>query len=63
MMRIISARLGWSGFSGTAVSLIRAASAVRELLTGCPTIRAAGGPDYLLSAFINGIRRLPCDLG
>ncbi len=36
---------------------------LRELLTRAPGIRAAGEPDYLLSSFINGIKRLPCDPG
>lgn len=31
-----------------------------ELLTRVPTIHAAGPPDRLLSAFINGIKHLPC---
>ena len=35
---------------------------LRELLTRVPGIRAAGEPDYLLSNFINGIKRLPCEL-
>jgi cytochrome P450 len=34
---------------------------LRELLTRVPGIRATGEPDYLLSSFINGIKRLPCD--
>jgi methyl-branched lipid omega-hydroxylase len=34
---------------------------LRELLTRVPDIRAAGAPDYLLSSFINGIKRLPCE--
>jgi methyl-branched lipid omega-hydroxylase len=34
---------------------------LRELLTRVPTIHAAGPPDRLLSAFINGIKHLPCD--
>ena len=34
---------------------------LRELLTRVPDIRAAGPPDRLLSSFINGIKRLPCD--
>jgi cytochrome P450 len=34
----------------------------RELLTRVPGIRAAGEPDYLLSSFINGVKRLPCEL-
>jgi methyl-branched lipid omega-hydroxylase len=34
---------------------------LRELMTRVPTIRAAGEPDRLLSSFINGIKRLPCD--
>ncbi len=32
-----------------------------ELLTRVPQIRAAGPPDRLLSSFINGVKRLPCD--
>ena len=36
---------------------------LRELLTRVPDIRAAGEPDYLLSSFINGIKRLPCEFG
>jgi len=36
---------------------------LRELLTRAPGIRAAGEPDYLLSNFINGIKRLPYELG
>ena len=36
---------------------------LRELLTRVPDIRVAGEPDYLLSSFINGIKRLPCELG
>jgi cytochrome P450 len=35
---------------------------LRELLSRAPGIRAAGEPDYLLSSFINGIKRLPCEL-
>ncbi|MET8384471.1 cytochrome P450 [Streptosporangium canum] len=31
----------------------------RELLTRMPAIRAAGEPSYLLSNFINGVKRLP----
>lgn len=34
---------------------------LRELLTRVPGIRAAGPPDPLLSSFINGIKRLPCE--
>jgi len=34
---------------------------LRELLTRVPSIRAAGEPDRLLSSFINGIKRLPCE--
>src|SRR5581483_9636953 len=33
---------------------------LRELLTRVPRIRA-GEPDRLLSSFVNGIKRLPCD--
>ena len=36
---------------------------LRELLTRVPGIRAAGEPDYLLSSFINGIKRLPFEMG
>jgi cytochrome P450 len=36
---------------------------LRELLRAVPGIRAAGEPDRLLSAFINGIKRMPCELG
>jgi cytochrome P450 len=36
---------------------------LRELLTRVPDIRVAGEPDYLLSSFINGIKRLPCEFG
>jgi cytochrome P450 len=36
---------------------------LRELLTRVPDIRAAGEPDRLLSSFINGIKRLPCEFG
>jgi cytochrome P450 len=36
---------------------------LRELLSRVPHVRAAGEPDRLLSSFINGIKRLPCDLG
>ena len=36
---------------------------LRELLSRVPEVRAAGEPDRLLSSFINGIKRLPCDLG
>jgi cytochrome P450 len=39
------------------------AAILRELLTRVPGIRAAGEPDYLLSSFINGIKRLPCEFG
>jgi cytochrome P450 len=35
---------------------------LRELFTRVPGI-TAGEPDRLLSSFINGIKRLPCDLG
>jgi methyl-branched lipid omega-hydroxylase len=35
---------------------------LRELLSRVPRIRAAGEPDRLLSSFINGIKRLPCEL-
>jgi methyl-branched lipid omega-hydroxylase len=34
----------------------------RELLTRAPGIRAAGEPDYLRSSFVNGIKRLSCEL-
>jgi cytochrome P450 len=34
---------------------------LRELLLRVPTIRAAAEPDRLLSSFINGIKRLPCE--
>jgi cytochrome P450 len=34
----------------------------RELLTRAPGIRAAGEPDYLQSSFVNGIKRLRCEL-
>jgi methyl-branched lipid omega-hydroxylase len=33
----------------------------RELFTRLPDIRATGEPDRLLSSFINGIKRLPCE--
>jgi cytochrome P450 len=36
---------------------------LRELLRAVPGIRAAAEPDRLLSAFINGIKRMPCDFG
>jgi methyl-branched lipid omega-hydroxylase len=35
---------------------------LRELLTRIPDI-TAGSPDRLLSSFVNGIKRLPCQLG
>ncbi len=35
---------------------------IRELLTRVPDIRA-GEPDRLLSSFVNGIKRLPCQFG
>jgi cytochrome P450 len=34
---------------------------LRELLSRVPDVSAAGPPDRLLSSFINGIKRLPCD--
>jgi cytochrome P450 len=34
---------------------------LRELLTRVPGIAAAGEPDRLLSSFVNGIKRLPCE--
>jgi methyl-branched lipid omega-hydroxylase len=34
---------------------------LRELMRRVPDIHAAGEPDRLLSSFINGIKRLPCD--
>ena len=34
---------------------------LRELLSRIPDVSAAGPPDRLLSSFINGIKRLPCD--
>jgi hypothetical protein len=34
-----------------------------ELLTWCALIGAVGAPDYLLSSFVNGTGRLPCDFG
>jgi methyl-branched lipid omega-hydroxylase len=34
---------------------------LRELLTRVPGIVAAGEPDRLLSSFVNGIKRLPCE--
>jgi len=34
---------------------------LRELLRTVPDIRAAAEPDRLLSAFINGIKRMPCE--
>ena len=36
---------------------------LRELLRAVPGIRASAEPDRLLSAFINGIKRMPCDFG
>ncbi|HET9082710.1 MAG TPA: cytochrome P450 [Trebonia sp.] len=39
------------------------AAILRELLTRAPDIRTAGDPDYLLSSFISGIKRLPCEFG
>ena len=36
---------------------------LRELLRSVPDIRAAAEPDRLLSAFINGIKRMPCEFG
>ena len=33
---------------------------LRELLTRVPDIATAGDPDRLLSSFVNGIKRLPC---
>jgi methyl-branched lipid omega-hydroxylase len=36
---------------------------LRELMNRVPDIRVAGEPDYLLSSFINGIKRLPCEFG
>ena len=33
---------------------------LRELLTRVPDITAAGEPDRLMSSFVNGIKRLPC---
>ena len=36
---------------------------LRELLRRVPDIRAAAEPDRLLSSFINGIKRLPCEFG
>jgi cytochrome P450 len=35
---------------------------LRELLSRVPDI-TAGAPDRLLSSFVNGIKRLPCDFG
>jgi cytochrome P450 len=34
---------------------------LRELLTWVPDIAVAGEPDRLLSSFVNGIKRLPCE--
>ncbi len=34
---------------------------LRELMSRVPTIRASAEPDRLLSSFINGIKRLPCE--
>jgi methyl-branched lipid omega-hydroxylase len=34
---------------------------LRELMTRVPTIGASAEPDRLLSSFINGIKRLPCE--
>ena len=34
---------------------------LRELLTRVPDIAVAGEPDRLLSSFVNGIKRLPCE--
>ena len=34
---------------------------LRELLSRVPDVSAASPPDRLLSSFINGIKRLPCD--
>jgi len=34
---------------------------LRELLTRVPDITTAGEPDRLLSSFVNGIKRLPCE--
>jgi methyl-branched lipid omega-hydroxylase len=34
---------------------------LRELLTRVPGIVASGEPDRLLSSFVNGIKRLPCE--
>ncbi len=36
---------------------------LRELLRRVPDIRAGAEPDRLLSAFINGIKRMPCEFG
>jgi cytochrome P450 len=36
---------------------------LRELMRRVPDIRASGEPDRLLSAFINGIKRMPCEFG
>jgi cytochrome P450 len=36
---------------------------LRELLTRVPDITVAGEPDRLLSSFVNGIKRLPCEFG
>ena len=36
---------------------------LRELMRRVPSIRASGEPDRLLSSFINGIKRMPCDFG
>ena len=34
---------------------------LRELLTRVPGIAVAGEPDRLLSSFVNGVKRLPCE--
>ncbi len=36
---------------------------LRELMRRVPDIRASAEPDRLLSAFINGIKRMPCEFG
>jgi hypothetical protein len=32
-----------------------------EIRRRLPSLRIAGEPDYLQSAFINGIKRMPCE--
>lgn len=46
---------------GTHLARTEIKAVFRELLRRLPGVRAVGKPDFLLSSFINGVKRLPCE--